>query len=194
MPQGPTIQPEDQLASDGRVKRLFLRQNILDKYGRTTGYPGCIGIGPHTEDCRARVEREMLAKGDAIKIETTQECEGIVREPETIPKKRETGESDVNPGGVEPNYTPKGEGSEHASNVESKTVLTGCIAAVNKILRDMPSVDFSHDRTAQTGKFPEDAVKAGRELELRDRLNFDAVELMEELPARNTCLGYGLGR
>ena len=45
---------------------------------------------------------------------------------------------------------------------------------VNNTLCDMPSVDLSHDRTAQTGKFPEDALKAGRELEF---------ELMEELPA-----------
>ena len=55
--------------------------------------------------------------------------------------------------------------------MESSTLLTGCIAAVNEILCDMPSVDFSDDRTAQTGKCPEDALKAGRELELRMRSN-----------------------
>ena len=32
--------------------------------------------------------------------------------------------------------------------------------------------------------FPEDALKAGRELELRNMLNFDAFELVEELPPR----------
>ena len=45
------------------------------------------------------------------------------------------------------------------------------------------TVHLSHDRTAQTGKFPEDAPKAGRELELRNMLNFHPLELMEELPA-----------
>ena len=35
----------------------------------------------------------------------------------------------------------------------------------------------------QTGKFPKDALKAGRELELRHMLNFDAFELLEELLA-----------
>ena len=79
--------------------------------------------------------------------------------------------------------TPQREESEQASNVGSSTVLTGCIAAVNKIVCDMPSVDLSHDRTAQFGKFPEDASKAGREPELRNMLNFDAFELMEEPPA-----------
>ena len=76
------------------MKRLYVRQNILDKYGRTTGCLGCIGIGPHTEDCRTRIEQEMLAKGDAIKIETRQECEKPVR------RKEKTGESDANPGGA----------------------------------------------------------------------------------------------
>ena len=49
MPQGPTIQTKDELDGGRRQKRLYLRQSILDKYGRTTGCPGCVGIGPHTE-------------------------------------------------------------------------------------------------------------------------------------------------
>ena len=52
------------------------------------------------------------------------------------------------------------------------------------MLCDMPSVDLSHDRTAQTGKFPKDALKAGRELKFRNTLNFDAVELMDESTRR----------
>ena len=47
---------------------------------------------------------------------------------------------------------------------------------------DTPTVDFGRDRTALSGKFPEDELKAGRELELRDMLNFDAFDLVEELP------------
>ena len=58
-----------------------------------------------------------------------------------------------------------------------------CIAAVNEILCGTPSVDLSQDRTARTGKFPEDALKARRELELRNILNFGAFELVDELPA-----------
>ena len=46
------------------------------------------------------------------------------------------------------------------------------MAAVNKLLCVMPSVDLSRDRTALSGKFPEDELKAGRELELRNMLNF----------------------
>ena len=47
---------------------------------------------------------------------------------------------------------------------------------------DTPTVDLSRDRTALSGKFPEDELKAGRELELRNMLNFDACDLVEELP------------
>ena len=52
----------------------------------------------------------------------------------------------------------------------------------SKLLCDTPSVDLSRDRTALSGKFPEDALKAGRELEFRILLNSDAIELEEELP------------
>ena len=55
---------------------------------------------------------------------------------------------------------------------------------VNENLCDTPSVDFSHDSTAQIGKFPEDALKASREFELKNMLDFDVFELMEELPAK----------
>ena len=77
--QGPTIQQKDELASGRRAKRLYLRQNISDKYGRTTGFPGCVGIGQHTEERRARIEQEMVDKGDAIKLEISGNQEEIVQ-------------------------------------------------------------------------------------------------------------------
>ena len=130
----------------------------------------------------------MLVKGDAIKLETRQAREGNPREPEASPKKRVTGESETNPGGASSSAadTSKRGESEHASNVECSTLLTGCIAAVNEFLCDMPPVDGSHERT---DKYPKDALKAGRELELiKNMLNFDAFELMEELPAgKHAC-------
>ena len=49
--------------------------------------------------------------------------------------------------------------------------MAGCIAAVNNLLCDVPTVDVSQDRTALSGKFPEDELKAGRELELQNMLN-----------------------
>ena len=51
--QKPTIQQKYELESGRRAKRVFLRQNILDKYGRTAG-------------SRARIEQQMVDKGDAI--------------------------------------------------------------------------------------------------------------------------------
>ena len=61
--QTPTIQRKDELESGRRAKIVYLRQNIVEKYGRTAG---CLGIGQHTEECRARIEQEMVNKGDAL--------------------------------------------------------------------------------------------------------------------------------
>ena len=65
-----------------RKESMYLRQNFLDKYGRTAGCPGCVGNGQHTEKCRARIEQEMVDKGDAIKLETSGNQEEIVQEPD----------------------------------------------------------------------------------------------------------------
>ena len=104
----------------------------------------------------------MVDKGDAIKIETVGE---IVEEPDATLKKRKIGEPDINPGGAS---------SLTADTQEETQEVAGCIAAVNNLLCDVPTVDLSRDRTALSGKFPEDELKAGRELELQNMLNFDA--------------------
>ena len=151
--QGPTIQQKDELASGRRAKRLF-RQHNLDKYGRTAGCPGCVGIGQHSEDCRARIEQEMVGKGDAIQIEASEES---VEEPDASLKKRKIGAPHINPGGASSLTadTPKRGESEQGSSANESS-LAGCIAAVNKLLCDTPTVDLSRDRTALSGKFPED--------------------------------------
>ena len=97
---------------------------------------------------------------------------------------RKVGEPDFNPRGASSLTadTPKRRESEQGSSAENESLLVGCIAAVNKLLCDMPTIDLSRDRTALSGKFLEDEVKAGRELELRNILNYDAFELVEELP------------
>ena len=46
--QKPTSQQKDELASGRRAKRVCLRQNISDVYGRSAGCPGCVGNGQHT--------------------------------------------------------------------------------------------------------------------------------------------------
>ena len=66
--------------SGRRAKRVYLRQNILDKYVCPAGCPGCVGNGQHTEECRARIEQEMVDKGDAIERETSGNQEEIVQE------------------------------------------------------------------------------------------------------------------
>ena len=63
-----------------------------------------------------------------------------------------------------------------------KNVLAGCIAPVNNLLCDTRTVDLCRDRTSPSGKFPVDEMKADREREFRNMLNFDAYKLVEELP------------
>ena len=78
-------------------KECTCDRTFLDKYGRTAGCPGCVGIGQHSEDCRARIEQEMVDKGDAIEIEASEES---VEEPDARWKRRKIGEPDINPGGA----------------------------------------------------------------------------------------------
>ena len=87
-----------------------------------------------------------------------------------ILKKRKIGEPDINPGGASSwtADTRKRRESEEGSSANESS-LAGCIAAVNNLLCDVPTVDLSRDRTAYSGKFPEDELKAGRELELPPR-------------------------
>ena len=168
------IQQKDELESGRRAKRVYLRQNILDKHGRTAGCPGCLGIGQHTEECPARIEQEMVDKGDAIKIGTGEE---IAEEPDANLKRRKIGEPDINPGGASSLTadTPKRREYEQGSSANESS-LAGCIVAVNNLLCDMPTIDLSRDRTALSGQFPEDELTAGRELEMQNMPNFDAFD------------------
>ena len=178
------------MESGRRAKMWYLRQNILDKSGHTAGCPGCVGNGQHTEESRARIEQEMVEKGDAIKLETSGNQEEIVQEPDVSLKKRKVGEPGINPGGASSLTadTPKRGETEQGSSAENESLLAGCIAAVNKLLCGTPSVDLSRDRTALSGKIQEDELQAGRELELRNMLNFDALELADEFASRKTRL------
>ena len=170
---------KDEPASGTRAKKLYLRSNILDKYGRTAGCPGGVGSGQHTEECRARIEQETVDKGDAIKLATSGNQEEIVQEPDVSLKKRKIGEPYINPGRAS-SLTADTRASIQCRKV--RIYWRGCIAAVNKLPCHTPSVDLSRDRTALSGQFPEEKLKAGRKLELRKMLNFDAFELVEELP------------
>ena len=147
--QKPNIQQKDELESGRRAKIVYLRQNMLDKYGRTAGCPSSVGNGQHTEECRARIEQEMVDKGDAIKLETSGNQEEIVQEPDVSLKKRKIGEPHFNPGGAS---SSTADTLEHGSSAGNENLLAGCIAAVKKLLCDTPSVDLSRDRTALSGQ------------------------------------------
>ena len=107
-----------------------------------------------------RIEQEMVGQGDAIKLETSGNQEEVVQEPDVSWKKRKIGEPDINPGGASSTTadTPKWGESEQGSSAGNWNLLARCIAAVNKLLCDTPSVDLSRDRTALSVKYPGDEV------------------------------------
>ena len=99
----------------------------------------------------------MVDKGDAIKLETSGN-----QEPYVSLKKKKIGEPEIKPDGASSSTADilkRGE-SEQGSSARHENLLAGRIAAVNKLLCDTPSVDLSRDRTALSGKFPEDELKA----------------------------------
>ena len=127
-----------------------------------------------------------MNKGDAIKLETSGNQKEIVQEADVSLKKNKFGKPNVNPGEASSLTadTPKRRDSEHVSSAGNDNLLAECIAAVNKLLCDTPSVALSRDRTALSGKFPQDELKVGREVELRNMLNFD-FGLVDEVPPGN---------
>ena len=84
--------------------------------------------------------------------------------------------------------TPKRRESEQGSSANESS-LAGCIATVNNLMCDTPTVDLSRDRTALSGKFPEDELKAGREIELQNMWIFDASAWVDELPPGKHAYG-----
>ena len=106
----------------------------------------------------------MVDKGDAIKLETSGNQEESVPEPDVCLKWK-IGEPDINPGGASilTADTPNWREPEQGSSAGNENLLAGCIAV-------------------------EDELKAGRELEVRNMLNFDAFELVDELPpGKHAC-------
>ena len=87
------IQQKDELESGRRAKKMFLRHNMFGQVRTYCRMPRlCRKWAAHTEECRARIEQEMVNKGDAIKLETSGNQEEIVPEPDVSSKKRKVGE------------------------------------------------------------------------------------------------------
>ena len=84
----------------------------------------------------------MVDKGDAIKLGTSGNQEEIAQEPDVSLKKRKIGEPDISPRRASSLTadTPKWGESEQGSSAGDGNLLAGCIAAINKLLCDTPSV------------------------------------------------------
>ena len=109
-----------------------------------------------------------------------------MEEPDANLKKRKIGEPDINPGGASSSTADTHPRRENLSKDPVRMRVHWRVVSWQSttFLCDVPTVDLSQDRTALSGKFAEDELKAGRELELQNILNFDAFELVDELPPR----------
>ena len=76
---------------------------------------------------------------------------------------------------------PRGENLSNDPVQEMRIFWRVALRLSTNFFCDSPSVDFGRNRIALSGKFLEDQLNAGRELELRNMLNFDAFELVDEL-------------
>ena len=44
-------------------RRVYLTTEVVARHGATPGCSGCVGLGPHTEACRVRLEKALADKG-----------------------------------------------------------------------------------------------------------------------------------
>ena len=89
-------------------------------------------MGSTQRSAELELNKKMVDKGDAIKLETSGNQEEIVPEPDVSLKKRKIGEPDINPGEASSLLadTPKRGEFEQGSSAEDENLL----AAVNKLL------------------------------------------------------------
>ena len=87
-------------------------------------------------------------------------------EPDVVLENRKVGEPDMSPGGAASSTadTSKRRESWQGSSANESS-LADCIEVVNNLLCDVPTVDLR-------SQFPEDELKAGRELELQNNDEF----------------------
>ena len=93
-----------------------------------------------TQKCRARIEQEMVDKGDATKIETSGNQEEIVQQLDVSLKIKTLGESG-GPSRLTADISKRGE-SEQGSSAGNRNLLAGCIAAINRLLCDVRGESF----------------------------------------------------
>ena len=115
---------KDELESGRRAKRVYLRQNILDKYGRTAGSPGCDGNGQHTEECRARIEQKWWTKMMQLSPRHLEIRKKLCQNLMSVFKRKAP---DINPGGASSLTadTPK-RGEWELPCVAALRLLTNC--------------------------------------------------------------------
>ena len=117
-----------------------------------------------------------------------------MQEPDAGLKKRNIGEPDIIPGGASSltAHTPRRGESEQGSSAENE--ITGGVHCGGQQALVRHAICRPQPRSHCTvWKVPEDELKAGRELEFRNMLNFDEFTLVEKLLPPMTWFGLMSG-
>ena len=125
-----------------RSRRTYLNRNILERHSRTLHCLGCKGCGPHSDECRERIEGMMIDTDEAF---------------DTRAGKRVH----------DPDESKEGEKAKPCSK---KSRTEKCRASedlkargfdVNNMLCEKPSIDLTHDEMALSGQIPTRRAEKG---------------------------------
>jgi len=199
-PSNPTTVKDDiPMQHPGRVKPMCLKQHILDKYGRTPGCTGCTGCGLHTEACRDRIEKQMAAAGDAVRLGGEGAEEGPAKRSRldsaaaeasaTSDAVETTGMRHESAMGSSPQRQQQHHGPQANQGHEKEACageLATLIGAIDNLSRERPTLDLSNDNVLLSGAFPEADLRKGREMEIHSLVMFDGFDPVDRLPSSNT--------
>ena len=145
----------DPLTAGNRTRAMKITKGILQKYGRTEDCPACGEWGPlHSTACRIRIEKAMIAAGEAFETEERKQQEVTVP-GENIP-------------------VPATPLTSRAPSKET-AIQEGLIGLVAVL--ETPQVELWRDWKAwNSARFPRDKLTAGRQREVDNLFEFDAVE------------------
>ena len=169
----------DPLQAGARIKRMYITQSMIDKHGRTDGCPLCENWGSsHNERCRQREEKLMLQTGDAFEL-PAEKVRRVSPEPAAVEVAAPEPPCSRMPSASPPPEATSSSSSGTTSTDSSSEVLALSPGFINEVrgLVVEPRIELWRDGKAWFGqKFPRDAQQRGRERELQNILEFEAVE------------------
>jgi len=170
------------------IRRMYITEQMLKEHGRTDGCPRCENYGAtHSEECRRRIEAKMIAAGQAFSP-TDKNGETRILVEETKPSLASS--SGSNSSSNSSSSTSGSDKKEETPITSSEQVPEPSINMLNEInlvetiaLLEEPVSELWRDaRAMRKQDFPYEAREAGRQKELNNLRDFEAIE--DAVPAK----------